>query len=95
MNIQYTGKSCRLAWEQVCLPIIHRQNEHWSNEEDRLLENLVQIHGAYADKWGNIAANFVCLTGEMTTSRFVFVLGSSVTVYVCKSLHDFRKYSFG
>ncbi len=58
MNNQYTEKSCRHAWEQLCLPIMN-YNQNWSAEEDQLLINLVQIHGAYADQWELIALNFV------------------------------------
>ena len=95
MNNQYTEKSCRLAWEQVCLPMIHQQNEDWSAEEDQLLENLVHIHGDYADQWENIAANFVGLRGGLIVMRFLSFLDPSFSIYVCKSLYDFRKYSFG
>ena len=59
MNNQYTEKCCRHAWQQVCLPIIN-YHQNWSPEEDQLLLNLVQIHGAYADQWESIALNFVC-----------------------------------
>jgi hypothetical protein len=58
MNNQYTEKCCRHAWQQLCLPAIN-YNQNWSSEEDQLLQNLVQIHGAYADKWPLIALNFV------------------------------------
>jgi hypothetical protein len=59
MNNQYTEKCCRHAWQQLCLPIIN-YNPNWSSEEDQLLINLVQIHGAHADQWELIALNFVC-----------------------------------
>lgn len=58
MNNQYTEKSCRNAWQQICLPILN-YNGNWSPEEDTLLENLVEIHGEYADQWVSIALHFV------------------------------------
>jgi hypothetical protein len=39
------------------IPMIN-SNQNWSSEEDELLRNLVQIHGAYADQWTRIALNF-------------------------------------
>lgn len=71
MNNQYTEKCCRLAWEQICLPMIHQQQD-WSAEEDRLLENLVQIHGAYADQWQIIASNFVSTREDFSFSDDLF-----------------------
>ncbi len=65
MNNQYTEKCCRHAWQQLCLPIIHYQ-QNWSPEEDQLLEKLVQFHGAHADQWSLIALNFVSHTTELS-----------------------------
>jgi hypothetical protein len=61
MSNQYTEKCCRHAWQQLCLPVIN-YNQNWSSEEDQLLRNLVQIHGAHADQWELIALNFVSHT---------------------------------
>jgi len=61
MSNQYPEKCCRHAWQQLCLPVINYQ-QNWSPEEDQLLENLVQIHGVYADQWISIALKFVSRT---------------------------------
>ncbi len=58
MNNQYTEKCCRHAWQQLCLPAIN-YHQNWSADEDQLLQNLVQTHGAHADQWTSIALHFV------------------------------------
>ena len=80
MNNQYTEKCCRHAWQQLCLPVIN-YNQNWSSEEDQLLINLVQIHGAHADQWELIALNFVC---HISLSRFLYNIYFSLNVlHIC------------
>ena len=90
MKNQYTEKCCRLAWEQICLPMIDHHKD-WSTEEDQLLEKLVQIHGAHADQWPIIAANFVSLREDLKIFFFSSLLVASFSIYVRESLCDFRK----
>ncbi|CAF3751097.1 unnamed protein product [Adineta steineri] len=72
MNNQYPEKCCRHAWQQLCLPVIN-DNQSWSVEEDELLNNLVQIHGAYADQWALIASHFSQRSPMMCASRYMFI----------------------
>ncbi|CAF0894867.1 unnamed protein product [Adineta ricciae] len=77
MNNQYTVKCCRHAWQQLCLPTI-RYNHDWSEEEDQLLRDLVQIHGPYADQWPTIASNFSQRSALMCATRYMSLENSRI-----------------
>ncbi|CAF3754942.1 unnamed protein product [Rotaria socialis] len=78
MNNQYTEKSCKNAWQQICLPLIH-SNASWSSEEDQLLESLVQNYGSFAQQWNIIASHFPQRSSYTCASRYMFLENSRLS----------------
>ena len=89
INHQYSEKCLEHLWREVCLPTI-QSNDTWSEDEDRLLHDLIDIHGPFADQWSLIASHFV---GSIFRSfshsfdLFLSLLATSFSVLVCQSIH--------
>ena len=89
INAQYSERSVEHLWREVCLPSMHSSNT-WSEEEDRLLHHLIDIHGPFADQWSLIASHFV---GQIVRSFLncfhlsLSLLATSLRKLVCQSIH--------
>ena len=87
INHQYSEKCLEHLWREVCLPTIH-SNDTWTEEEDRLLHHLIDIHGPFADQWSLIASHFVgSIFRSFSHSFHLSFLATSFSVFLRQSIH--------